>query len=193
MNAISALGSIGEFVGAIGVVVSLVYLARQMSQNTTSVRAASFNSMVQNSIRLLEHSFRDSEFAAFLERAERDPAALTDEERVRWDAYMTSVWRHFGNLVYQYRVGALDRQMWEAYRATLKDHLRTPSWRAWYLDHNGIFSTSLTATVRNALAELEKEGLPIEEPALPALEQVIESAGAGADDVDVSKLRARSA
>ena len=60
------LGNLGEFIGAIGVVVSLVYLARQMIQNTTSVRAASFNSMVQNSIRLLEHAFRDSEFAAFL-------------------------------------------------------------------------------------------------------------------------------
>ena len=56
------LGNLGEFIGAMGVVVSLVYLARQMSQNTVSVRAASFNSMVQNSIRLTEHSFRDHEF-----------------------------------------------------------------------------------------------------------------------------------
>ena len=45
---IQDLGSLGEFVGAMGVIVSLVYLARQMHQNTTSVRAASFNSMVQN-------------------------------------------------------------------------------------------------------------------------------------------------
>ena len=53
------LGSLGEFVGALGVVISLVYLARQMNQNTTSVRAASFNSMTENSIRLLEPSFPD--------------------------------------------------------------------------------------------------------------------------------------
>jgi hypothetical protein len=46
------LGSLGEFVGALGVVISLIYLARQMIQNTTSVRAASFNSMTENSIRL---------------------------------------------------------------------------------------------------------------------------------------------
>ena len=60
------LGSLGEFVGALGVVVSLVYLARQMQQNTTSVRAASFNSMTENSLRLLEPSFRESDFADFL-------------------------------------------------------------------------------------------------------------------------------
>jgi hypothetical protein len=77
------LGNIGEFVGALGVVVSLVYLARQMIQNTDSVRAASFNSMVQNSIRLLEHAFRDSEFAGFLARAEKDLEALSVEDRIR--------------------------------------------------------------------------------------------------------------
>ena len=68
-------------------VVSLVYLAQQMRQNTTSVRAASFNSMTENSIRILEHSFRDADFADFLHRAERDPASLSPMELVRWNAY----------------------------------------------------------------------------------------------------------
>ena len=157
MTALQSLGNIGEFVGAIGVVVSLVYLAQQMKQNTISVRAASFNSMVQNSIGLLEHSFRDSEFAAFLARAERDPGALAPEERVRWDAYMTAVYRHFGNLVYQRRVGALDQLMWDSYQATLKQHLRSPAWASWYEEHAHIFSTALTKQVASARAELAVE------------------------------------
>jgi hypothetical protein len=120
------LGSLGEFVGALGVVISLVYLAQQMHQNTTSVRAASFNSMTENSIRLLEHAFRDGDFADFLHRAQQDPSTLSPNELVRWDSYMTAVYRHFGNLVYQYRVGALDRQMWESYRETLKNICACP-------------------------------------------------------------------
>jgi hypothetical protein len=154
MSTLQALGNLGEFVGAIGVVISLVYLARQMIQNTTSVRAASFNSMVQNSIRLLEHSFRDSEFAAFLHRAEVDPDSLTPAERVRWDAYMTAVYRHFGNLVYQHRVGALDDQMWDSYRSTLREHLRTPSWASWFDLHKGMFSTALVEQVEEARREI---------------------------------------
>ena len=157
MTTLQALGNLGEFIGALGVVISLVYLAGQMSQNTTSVRAASFNSMVENSIRLLEHSFRDSEFAAFLARAERDPDSLTPAERVRWDSYMTAVWRHFGNLVYQYRVGALDEKMWNAYSATIKEHLRTQSWCDWYCAHAELFSVPLTEQVDKALAELKAE------------------------------------
>jgi hypothetical protein len=154
------LGNLGEFVGAIGVVISLVYLGRQLVQNTQSVRAASFNSMVQNSIRLSEHAFRDSEFAAFLARAERDPAGLTDEERVRWDSYQNAVWRHFGNLQYAHRVGTLDSQMWAAYKATLKDHLRTESWARWFLEHRELFSAALGQQVDEALAEIATEAPP---------------------------------
>ncbi len=151
------LGNIGEFIGALGVVVSLIYVARQMIHNTRTVRAAAFNSMVQNSIRLLEHAFRDSEFAAFLVRAEEDPTALTVAERARWDAYMTAVYRHFGNLQYSHRVGALDSQMWEAYRATLKDHLRAPSWGLWFQQNRHVFSTALGDQVDEALVELAAE------------------------------------
>jgi len=157
MLSLPALGNIGEFIGAIAVVVSLIYLARQTIHNTRSVQAASFNSMVQNSIRLLEHSFRDSEFASFYERAERDPDALSPDEKVRWDSYMTSVFRHFGNLIYQHRVGALDDQMWQAYRETLKEHLRVPAWGVWYRRHSRIFSVSLTKQVEEFLSEIEKE------------------------------------
>ena len=151
------LGSLGEFVGALGVVISLIYLARQMIQNTTSVRAASFNSMTENSIRLLGNTFPDAEFAKFLHRAQSDPSELTPAESIQWDSYMTAVFRHFGNLVYQYRVGSLDRQMWEAYQRTLKEHLRTPAWRMWFEDNSHIFSTSLVEQVDRAVRELDEE------------------------------------
>ncbi len=150
------LGNLGEFVGAMGVVISLVYLAKQMQQNTTSVRAASFNSMAQNSMNLLQHAFIDAEFAEFLHRAENNPSSLTAEETVRWDAYMTAVYRHFGNLVYQYRVGALDQEMWESYESTLEIHLRTPSWGAWFEENKSLFSRSLVEQVERTLRRVQE-------------------------------------
>jgi hypothetical protein len=157
MSMLEALGHVGEFVGALGVVISLVYVAQQMRQNTNSVRAASFNSMVQNSIRLLEHSFHDAEFAEFLYRAEQHPDTLTPEEQLRWDHYMTAVYRHFGNLIYQHRVGALDEEMWQSYDRALTEHLRTPSWGAWFLENEHVFSTALVEAVHQKLRELGME------------------------------------
>jgi len=42
------LGNIGEFVGAIGVVASLIYLALQTRQNTRAVRVASFRQISES-------------------------------------------------------------------------------------------------------------------------------------------------
>lgn len=169
MPILESLGNLGEFIGAVGVVVSLVYLARQLRQNTSSVRAASFNDMVQNSIRLLEHGFADSEFAAFLARAEAHPDQLDDVERLRWDSYMTAVFRHFGNLVYQERVGALDDQMWDSYQRDLKEHLRSPGWVAWFREHQVVFSDSLREEVATLVEEIRKEGAVVRPAASPTL------------------------
>jgi hypothetical protein len=72
---------------------------------------------------------------------------------------MTAVYRHFGNLVYQSRVGALEEQMWQAYQQDLKRHLRAESWARWYLEHREVFSRSLTEHVQGALREIEAESL----------------------------------
>ena len=158
------LGNLGEFVGALGVVFSLIYLARQMRHNTTTVRAAAFNSMTENSIRLLENTFSSAEFTEFLHRAQSDPSELTPAESIRWDSYMTAAFRHFGNLVYQHRVGSLDQLMWEAYQRSLKEHLRVPAWRTWYEGNSDLFSTSLTEQVDRAVREFDEEVLGAAEP-----------------------------
>ena len=42
------LGNLGEFVGALGVVVSLVYLAIQIRQNTSAVRTSTFHEAIRD-------------------------------------------------------------------------------------------------------------------------------------------------
>ncbi len=164
---VDTLGSLGEFIGAIGVVLSLLLVARQMRlgieqtrRNTKSVRAAAFNSMVENSIRLLEHVFRDRELADFLVRAADAPDTLTAGERLRWDSYMTAIFRHAGNLIYQWETGAMEEKMWESYRRAFKDHLLTEAWMAWYLDHPQLFDQRLADEMRSILEELASEGVP---------------------------------
>ena len=161
------LGNLGEFIGALGVVISLLLVVRQLRlgheqtrRNTRSVRAATFNSMVENSIRLLEHVFRDSELADFVARAADDPDDLTPGERLRWDAYMTAGFRHFANLLYQRETGAMEEKMWESYRRSFKHHLHSDGWVSWYLDHPHLFDQRLADEVRSILDELADEDVP---------------------------------
>ncbi|MCE2455598.1 MAG: hypothetical protein J4G12_07210 [Gemmatimonadetes bacterium] len=161
------LGNLGEFLGATGVIVSLFFVVRQMKQNalqmrhnTRTVRAAAFNSMVENSMRLLEHVFRNRELAEFLAKVAEDPDGLSEADRLRWDSYMTTVYRHFGNLLYQWEVGAIETKLWESYLRSLKDHLRDPSWANWYMENSHLFDERLADVVRSLLGELADEGIP---------------------------------
>ena len=160
------LGNLGEFIGALGVVISLLLVVRQLRvgheqtrRNTRSVRAATFNSMVENSIRLLEHVFRDSELADFVARAAEDSDSLTPGEQLRWEAYMTAGFRHFANLLYQRETGAMEEKMWESYRRSFKHHLHSEGWVSWYLDHPHLFDQRLADEVRSILEELADEGV----------------------------------
>ena len=42
------------------------------------------------------------------------PDRLTAGERLRWNSYMTAVFRHMGNLLYQHETGAMEDKMWES-------------------------------------------------------------------------------
>ena len=161
------LGNLGEFIGAVGVVFSLLLVARQMRlgheqtrRNTRSVRAATFNAMVENSIRLLEDVFRDPELADFVTRAADDPDRLDAGERLRWDSYMTAGFRHFSNLLYQRETGAMEEKMWESYRRSFKHHLLNEGWVNWYLANPHFFDERLADEVRAILKELADEGVP---------------------------------
>ena len=161
------LGNLGEFIGAVGVVFSLLLVARQMRlgheqtrRNTRSVRAATFNSMVENSIRLLEHVFRDPELADFVTRAADDPDRLDAGERLRWDSYMTAGFRHFSNLLYQHETGAMEEKMWESYRRSFKHHLLSEGWVNWYLENTHLFDERLADEVRCILEELASAEVP---------------------------------
>ena len=95
------LGNIGEFVGAIGVIASLVYLAVQIRQNTTSVRASTFQ---KQAIAMTLRFFASSELSAVLAKLKAVdglqpiPQALvgrydlTPEEALLWERHLALVW-----------------------------------------------------------------------------------------------------
>ena len=82
-----AVGAVGEIVGAIAVVITLIYLARQMRQNSSALRsttAQSANEMafsVYNPIVANEYGLAD-----ILLRGLRDPELLSDLEMARFTA-----------------------------------------------------------------------------------------------------------
>ena len=87
-----AIGAIGEVVGAVAVVVTLLFLSLQLRQNTRTVRNAYRSQMaetVSNSISVMQNP----DFARILVVAMNDSDALSPEERVVFGSFILRISR----------------------------------------------------------------------------------------------------
>ena len=80
-----AIGAAGEFVGATAVVVSLIFLIREMRSNTTAVRSTAYANVAEETTDLLNTWYTDERLPLLLSRVIRGAAIdeFEDEDRVR--------------------------------------------------------------------------------------------------------------
>jgi hypothetical protein len=88
---IEDLGNLGDFVGGIAVVATLIYVAMQLRQNnqllrsnTDWIRASSVIAFQSFSAQINSPIVHDVSFAAILLRALSDPDSLAPEERFQF-------------------------------------------------------------------------------------------------------------
>ncbi len=82
-----AIGAVGEVVGGVAVIATLLYLAVQIRQNAQSVRNAASLSVNEGLAEINRRLSNDSEFADLWLRGLKDYRGLTNVERARFAAY----------------------------------------------------------------------------------------------------------
>ena len=118
------LGNIGEFVAAVAVVASLIYLAAQIRQNTQSVRASTYQSMVQGQ-RLQPLIVEHREIAELIAQAIEDPSRLDEVDQLRLRFMLNLGFRSFDIYHYQYRKGLLEEEQWSGYDNLIRSFVGT--------------------------------------------------------------------
>lgn len=128
MHMIANLGDIGDFVGGIGVFVTLLYLVTQVRQNTTSRRLASMQQIIGTSVSISVTSASGPVPAIFakLERNER----LTEEEFAQFLIHLGAVLTNYWQIFYQYQCGVIDKEVMDSFMARLDIVLGKPVSRA---------------------------------------------------------------
>ncbi len=146
------LGSYGEFVGAIAVVITLAYLAVQVRQNTLALRASSINSMTQFANDIRTNLFSDPEITAIYMNGLRDVESLNDLERERFRLLMTNALWALWNAYTQAQLG--DTQSWDAQKPLLRRFLSLPGgdwfWRTYRNEFSSEFQAEVDLVLHNA-------------------------------------------
>ncbi len=128
------LGNIGEFVGAIGVIASLVYLAVQIRQNTRAVRSNTSQAITDARVEFLKSITDDAEVAKIFRSGLLDRESLEGDERLRFDLLMGRFTATMENYYYQHCQGTMDTDQWTRVLEILRYFMATPGGQSWWSD-----------------------------------------------------------
>ena len=152
------LGNFGEFFGAIAVVVTLVYLAGQLRQNTKALRSASY-----------EHwSLQASNWANYMGQHAKELAELMDvtsldqltaEQNNYLAGLVTLVMNQAETAFLKHRAGVLEGSVFESRIRAIEDfHERNPLVReAWAIYGHRLYERDFVAFLNGRLQRQEPQ------------------------------------
>jgi hypothetical protein len=143
------LAHLAEIIGAVAIVISLIYVGQELNANTAAVQAASLQSVTNASSVSMLAVVENEDFARIRVQAMRDPAQLSETEQLRWFLYQRQMWLHFQNVWQQWELGTLDNGIWEGYeRVICRDLLGDEAARKqWQETHAFALSTEFVRHV----------------------------------------------
>jgi hypothetical protein len=131
---LNELGSLGEFISGLAVVVTLIYLALQIRHNTRAVRSSMHQDMNESTLRIAESVSDNENVGRIVLKAEEDYDNLTREERIRFEAYAERVFGNFESVFYSYRNSMIEQDLWESWESSYLDDISRDAMRRFWQD-----------------------------------------------------------
>jgi hypothetical protein len=126
-----AISAIAEAVSAVGVILTLIYLAAQIRQNTASVRDATLQGLRADSVTFMENIFKDADLTRIWSFGSKGIESLRDLDRDRFHLLVLSCLRRFEN-IHQLRHRGLMDEEWHGFRESFFELVSRPGIREWW-------------------------------------------------------------
>ena len=126
------LGGLGEFISAIAVVASLVYVASQLRQNTRSLRTASFQTVMQTASEHTRLFIQDAAVTALHLRGIESYSALDAVDKQRFGYIMLNTVWSFEVALSLHEEGIYTDSRLQAQLGHLLSELTTPGGAEWW-------------------------------------------------------------
>ncbi len=150
-------------ISAIAVVVSLVYLAFQIRQNTSQIdqntkaaQATAFDSSIAGAMVARQAIFENEDVARIYHEGSIDPDSLSEQDRLRYRLIVHNVLWSIWNLQSQARVGGLAAETWEAQLMILKRMMSSKGVQWFWSKYRGEFGESFRKEVAELLGDEAK-------------------------------------
>jgi hypothetical protein len=151
-----AISAIGQIVGALAVVISLIYLAREVRSNARETRRAAMRSTLDALIRFTQQITAHADLAELRSRGFHDYESLEGTDLARFNSYMHALFRTVEDAYYQHLEGHFDPRRWRGLEAVLREINICPGVQAWWRSHSHWFGGEEFAKFINQLQQTAK-------------------------------------
>ena len=134
------LGNFGEFVGAIGVVFTLAYLALQIRRNTEVTQAASHHAITDSLNQGNIAMATDPELTQIYLKGMENRASLSEVERQRFDSLFLAYFHVFDTLFFSSRNGTGAQSLLLAEEKGFSHLMNIPGIYSWWQDNPFAFT-----------------------------------------------------
>lgn len=138
------IASFAEVIGAIGVILSLVYVGRQLRQagaQTVHDNFSGWYSSIQGDPELLGLSINGM----------KDYGSLTEVEKGRFIAMFMAFTSHSQNAFYKFKDGSLSPDLWRCWAHVSTNFLATPGGKAFWDERGYMFSDRYRSHVESVI------------------------------------------
>ena len=147
------LANLGEVVGAVVVILSLIYLAIQVRQNTQAQRTENYSRALDRLASMQSMLSQDGDTSAIFSKAVVDTSKLTPQERLRFTWSMYEAFGAFEFMFLASRTDAIPNEVWERWSSGVAWWLSFPGVQTWWRARPGPFTESFTAFVECLIRE----------------------------------------
>jgi len=127
-----AISAIGQLVGALAVVISLIYLANEVRSNTRATREASMRWVSDNYTQWVRQVSGHPDLSELFYRGIHNFESLEGVELVRFSGLMVELFRRSEEMYYLQLQGHLEPYVWNGLEASMRDFNGYPGVQAWW-------------------------------------------------------------
>jgi hypothetical protein len=152
---LSEAASWAEIVSALGIVISLIYVGIQVTDNTSAIRSETASNASTEFIDWYKHVSDDPELMDVWLRGVTSPETLDEQQSLRFVFLLHIVMLQFQNNYYLVEEGTLDEKMLSAINNTLATIRGTPGFELYWSLRRELFYPEYQSFVEQLMFETE--------------------------------------
>ena len=150
-----AVSGIAEMVGAVAIVISLIYVAVQIRHNTGESRTVRAQALIGANSDFNAFVGGTAELSKLVKNGMQEFNEMTHDEQFRFGMLSFSVFNRYDFAYHQFLDGELDKKYWDKMHYELPLYISLPGMQAWWARDKTRLSKEFISYVEKRVAEFD--------------------------------------